>query len=73
MTKRYCLMNYTVQCTDANSGETGCFIFDADKYRTEGKFYATSPVYRDLVALFQSPDYALLKGQYLEYEGPANP
>lgn len=45
-------MNYTIQCTDQNSGKTGCFIYDEQKYKETGKFFAVSEVFPDLHALY---------------------
>lgn len=50
--KRYCLMNYTVQCLDVDSGKTGCFLFDPEHWQATGEFRAVSPVMPDLVAFF---------------------
>ena len=47
-----CLMNYTVQCTDVTTGETGCFLYDTDHWQRTGEFKAISPVCRDLVAFY---------------------
>lgn len=40
-----CLMNYTIQCTDVVSGETGCFLFDTAHWQETGEFKAVSPVF----------------------------
>lgn len=48
-----CLMNYTVQCTDIVSGETGCFLFDTDHWQMTGEFKAISPVMTDLVRFYE--------------------
>ena len=56
MSKRYCLMNYTVQCTDVASGATGCFMFDQAHWIAHGEFKATSPVCADLVAFYKWRD-----------------
>ena len=68
-TKRYCLTNYTVQCTDQASGRVGCFLFDVERYRREGKFWAISTVHPDLDALFCSADRAAMAPAYIEFEG----
>ena len=51
--KRYCLMNYTVQCPDVTSGKTGCFLYDQAHWVATGEFRATSPVFPDLVAFYK--------------------
>lgn len=66
---RYCLNNFTIQCTDTITGLIGCFVFDIERYAQEGKFYATSPIYPSLDALYSSPYNAVLKGVYTEYKG----
>lgn len=53
MSKRYCLMNYTVQCTDVTTGKTGCFLFDQAHWVATGEFKALSEVFPDLVAFFK--------------------
>jgi hypothetical protein len=47
-----CLMNYTVQCVDVDSGQTGCFLFDTEHWQQTGEFRAISPVLPDLVAFY---------------------
>lgn len=47
-----CLTNYTVQCRDATSGETGCFLFDTSHWQRTGEFRAVSPVMPDLDAFY---------------------
>ena len=47
-----CLMNYTVQCTDITSGETGCFLYDAKHWQETGEFKAIGKVCRDLVEFY---------------------
>jgi len=39
-----CLMNYTIQCRDITTGETGCFLFDIAHWQSTGDFKAISPV-----------------------------
>lgn len=39
-----CLMNYTIQCRDITTGETGCFLFDTAHWQATGEFKAISPV-----------------------------
>ena len=46
-------MNYTIQCTDQNSGEVGCFLFDESKFTETGKFYAISPVFKSMIEFFE--------------------
>lgn len=50
------LMNYAVQCKDQNSQKTGCFLFDIQKWKETGYFYAISKVYDDLVSFYDSED-----------------
>lgn len=45
--------SYTIQCTDAISGEIGCFIYDKAQKNKDGVFKATSPVFSDLALFFQ--------------------
>lgn len=52
MSKRYCLTNYAVQCTDINSGTIGCFIFDPEYWVKHGLFKALTPVYPGLSEFF---------------------
>jgi hypothetical protein len=47
-----CVTNYTVQCKDETTGETGCFLFDTEHWQRTGKFRATSPVFPSLVSFF---------------------
>ena len=51
-----CLMNYTVQCVDANTGETGCFLFDVARWQDTGRFYAVSPVFGSVAAFYAWDD-----------------
>ena len=51
--KRYCLMNYTVQCTDVRSGKTGSFLFDQEHWKRTGEFLATSEVFPSLVEFYR--------------------
>lgn len=48
-----CLMNYTVQCKDVESGKTGCFLFDTEYWQETGKFKAISPVFYDLHEFYE--------------------
>lgn len=48
-----CLTNYTIQCKDVTSGETGCFLFDTDHWQRTGEFKAISPVFSDLVRFYE--------------------
>ena len=48
----YCLTNYTIQCVDKTSGETGCFLFDTVRYANGEGFHAISPVCKDLVEFY---------------------
>ena len=47
-----CLMNYTVQCVDVDSGKTGCFLFDVPHWQQTGEFKAISPVLPGLVEFY---------------------
>ena len=47
-----CLMNYTVQCTDVTTGETGCFLYDTEHWQRTGEFKAIGKVCRDLVEFY---------------------
>lgn len=49
----YCAMNYTMGCRDIDSGKTGCFLFDIDRYRRYGDFRAISDVFPDVLQLFE--------------------
>jgi len=66
---KYVLMNYTIQCKDENSGKTGYFLFDLDRYATEGKFFALSEVYPDLEALYSNTTNTERKSCYVEFQG----
>lgn len=48
-----CLTNYTIQCKDVTTGETGCFLFDADHWQKTGEFKAVSPVFADLLRFYE--------------------
>jgi hypothetical protein len=61
------LMNYTIQCRDAISGATGCFIFDLGRYELDGKFYAITPVYADLIELYRHTRPEDRKACYVEH------
>ena len=43
-----CPMNYTIQCRDVATGETGCFLFDTEHWQRTGEFLAVSPVFPGL-------------------------
>lgn len=47
-----CLTNYTVQCRDATSGATGCFLFDVSHWQATGEFRAASPVFSNLTEFY---------------------
>ena len=47
-----CLMNYTVQCTDAATGAVGCFLFDLPHWQVSGEFRAIGPVFGSLAEFF---------------------
>jgi len=49
----YCCTNYTMGCRDIDSGKTGCFLFDIDRYRRYGDFRAISEVFPDVLRLFE--------------------
>jgi hypothetical protein len=63
-----CLTNYTVQCTDAATGKTGCFLFDQPHWQRTGEFLAISPVFASLAEFFRWDNANGLerKGIYLE-------
>ena len=61
-----CLTNYTVQCRDATSGETGCFLFDVEHWRQTGEFIALSAVFASLNALYMGTDRDERKAIYAE-------
>lgn len=69
-----CLTNYTVQCRDVTSGQTGCFIFDTDHWQATGEFKALSPVFPSLVPFYewcnQQPENPR-RSCYLERNAPA--
>ena len=67
--KRYVLTNYTIQCKDATSGRTGCFLFDLEKYRLTGEFHAVSKVFGDIAELYNNTTSDDRKPCYIEYEG----
>lgn len=67
--RRHVLTNYTIQCTDETTKQKGCFLFDLGKYQETGKFYATSPVYRDLEELYTNTTREERKPCYVEYKG----
>ncbi|WP_162580521.1 hypothetical protein [Variovorax sp. PBS-H4] len=46
-------MNYTVQCTDVTTGQTGCFLFDTEHWQRTGEFKAISPIFRSLVDFYE--------------------
>jgi len=48
-----CLMNYTVQCRDVTTGETGCFVFDEKHWQATGEFKARSPVFPGLLQFYE--------------------
>lgn len=66
--KGYVLTNYTMGCTDCDSGKVGCFIFDLEHYRTTGKFKALTPVYPDLVEFFANTKSEDRQSCYVERE-----
>lgn len=47
-----CLMNYTVQCKDVTTGQTGCFLFDVPHWQATGEFKAVGPVFFDLSSFY---------------------
>ena len=60
-----CLMNYTIQCKDATTGTTGCFLFDIEHWQKTGEFKAISPIYQDSAYLFAA-ERDKCKPMYLE-------
>ena len=63
-----CLTNYTVQCTDVTTGETGCFLFDVTHWQATGEFKALSEVYVDLDAFYRGTTVDQRKSCYIERE-----
>ena len=63
-----CLTNYTVQCKDVASGETGCFFFDQEHWKATGEFKAVGPVFSDLYAFYAATDPGQRQGSYLVRE-----
>lgn len=61
-----CLTNYTVQCQDVTSGDTGCFFFDLTHWQETGEFKAISKVYADLDQFYINTKLEDRKGIYLE-------
>lgn len=47
-----CLTNYTIQCRDCITGETGCFFFDETHWQKTGEFKAVGPVYPNLAEFY---------------------
>jgi len=66
--KRYCLTNYTMQCTDETTGVKGCFLFDTEHWQQTGKFKAISPVFPDLDALYKGTTPEQRNSIYIERE-----
>jgi hypothetical protein len=60
------LANYTIQCRDILSGETGCFLFDTDHWQRTGEFKATSPVFPSLPELYANTRREDRHSVYLE-------
>lgn len=65
----YVLTNYTVQCTDQTSGKTGCFLFDVERYRTTGKFFAVGKVFPNLVEFYSGTHHEERKALCVEHKG----
>jgi hypothetical protein len=61
-----CLTNYTVQCKDITSGETGCFFYDQEHWQKTGQFKAISPVYSGLNEFYLNTKQEDRKSLYLE-------
>ena len=61
-----CLTNYTVQCKDITTGETGCFLFDIPHWKSTGQFKAISPVYKDLVEFYKNVPSESRESTYIE-------
>ena len=64
------LMNYTVHCTDATTGQKGCFLFDTDHWQKTGEFKATSAVFPSLAALYEGTPHDSRQSCYLERAKP---
>ena len=47
------LMNYTIQCKDVVSGQTGDFLFDVEHWQRTGEFKAISPVFSSLIYFYE--------------------
>lgn len=62
---KYICMNYTMQCTDAISGEVGCFFFDIPHWVSTEEFKATSPVFSELSEFFK---WAKAEGLQIEHD-----
>ncbi len=50
--KPYITGNYTIQCKDVVSGQTGCFLFNIPHWQQTGEFKAISAVFPDLYSFF---------------------
>ena len=61
-----CLTNYTVQCRDVDSGETGCFLFDVEHWQQTGEFRAISEVYPGLNEFYKGTTADQRKACYIE-------
>ena len=61
-----CLTNYAIQCLDATSGRTGCFIFNVEHWQLTGEFVAVSPVFDDLGQLYAGTNRNERKPIYAE-------
>ena len=62
----YCLTNYTVQCRDAKSGKTGCFLFDVTHWQATGEFMAVSDVFPCLISFYAGTLPSQRIGKYIE-------
>lgn len=60
------LMNYTIQCRDATTGQVGCFLFDTAYWQKTGEFIALSPVFANLVEFYANTHPDQRKAIYLE-------
>jgi hypothetical protein len=60
------LTNYTIQCRDVASGQTGCFLFDTDHWQKTGEFKAISRVFAGLIEFYANTHPDDRKAVYLE-------
>ena len=61
-----CLTNYTIQCRDIVSGQTGCFFYDQAHWQKTGEFKAISKVFANLPDFYSGTRPEDRKSVYLE-------